>query len=327
MSASRSGSLSLPARTVVRAVTTALLLAVSVPSGTFAAEAYLFSYFTGRGEEGLKLAWSEDGLRWEAVAGGRSLLTPAVGESPLMRDPHLVQGPDGLFHLVWTTAWESQTIGYATSHDLIHWSEQRALPVMAGIEGTRNCWAPEAVYDAEHGRFVIFWSSTVEGRYPETAGQSEDGYNHRIYFTTTRDWITFTPAEVLFEPGFSVIDATFARDRQRQLHLIIKDETRHPPRKHLRVARAESYLGPFGALQEPFTPDWVEGPTALTVGDHLMVYYDRYRDRQYGARRTQDLQSWEDVSDQLVLPAGIRHGTALSVDPAVVAGLRRLRPD
>ena len=286
--------------------------------------AYLFSYFTGRGEEGLKLAGSTDGRRWESIAGGRSLLQPTVGDAKLMRDPHLVEGPDGTYHLVWTTAWETQEIGYATSRDLINWSEQRALPVMAGIEGTRNCWAPEAVYDRAHDRFVIFWSSTVAGRFPETAGQSEDQYNHRIYVTTTRDWITFTPAEVLFEPGFSVIDATFAEDRQGRLHLIVKDETRYPPKKHLRVARAESYLGPFGPLGEPFTPDWVEGPTALRIGDDVIVYYDRYRDRQYGAQRSQDLQTWEDVSDELILPAGIRHGTALRVPPALLAALQQL---
>ena len=34
------------------------------------AEAYLFTYFTGNGDSGLHLAWSEDGSTWRSVAGG-----------------------------------------------------------------------------------------------------------------------------------------------------------------------------------------------------------------------------------------------------------------
>lgn len=295
------------------------LAALASPSGH-----YVFSYFTGRGEDGLHLAWSTDGLAWHPVAGGRSLLRPAVGEARLMRDPCLLLGPDGTFHLVWTTAWEGQTIGYARSRDLIAWSEQRALPVMADFTGTRNCWAPEIVHDADRDEFVIYWSSTVAGRFPETAGQSEDGYNHRLYATTTRDFATFTPTRLLYDPGFSVIDGTFARTADGRLHWIVKDERRTPVRKHLRVAPAADYLGPFGPLAEPFTPDWVEGPTALRVGDDVIVYYDVYREKRYEARRTRDFLQWEDVTAQLSLPAGIRHGTAMAVPAAVVDRLRDL---
>ncbi|HVK02594.1 MAG TPA: hypothetical protein VM490_03920, partial [Armatimonadaceae bacterium] len=108
---------------------------------------YLFSYFVGNGEDGLHLAWSADGYRWEPLNGGRSYLTPTVGESKLMRDPHLLRAPDGTFHLVWTTAWEGRTIGYASSKDLVNWSPQKAIPVMAHEPEARNCWAPETAYD------------------------------------------------------------------------------------------------------------------------------------------------------------------------------------
>jgi|GEM_PF-6819400 len=39
-------------------------------------EVYLFSYFTGNGEDGLHLAWSEDGLNWAALRNNTSFLTP-----------------------------------------------------------------------------------------------------------------------------------------------------------------------------------------------------------------------------------------------------------
>ena len=121
---------------------------------------YLFSYFTGNGEDGLHLAWSRDGFQWQALKGGKSFLQPEVGESKLMRDPHLFRGPDGLFHLVWTTSWGGVTIGHATSKDLLEWSPQQAIPVMAGEQGVKNCWAPEAEWDPVTKQFVIFWAST-----------------------------------------------------------------------------------------------------------------------------------------------------------------------
>jgi hypothetical protein len=94
------------------------------------ADTALFAYFTGNGEDGLRLARSHDGLAWTPVAGGRSFLTPSVG-SRLMRDPSIVQGPDGMFHLVWTTGWWDQGIGIAHSKDLVTWTPQEVLPVMA----------------------------------------------------------------------------------------------------------------------------------------------------------------------------------------------------
>lgn len=283
--------------------------------------AYVFTYFIGNGEDGLHLAGSDDGYLWEALNGGRSYLKSEVGESKLMRDPCVARGPDGTFHLVWTTAWQGSTIGYASSRDLAHWTEPRALPVMAGEPGVRNCWAPEIVYDAAKGEFVIFWASTIRGKFSETAGSSESDYNHRIYATRTRDFQTFTPTELFYDPGFSVIDATIFPALGRW-HLVVKDETVKPPKKHLRLASAEKATGPWGALSEPFTRDWVEGPTVLQVGDDYVVYFDVYREKHYGAVRSRDLQHWEDVTAAISLPKGLRHGTAIQVDPALLAALR-----
>lgn len=283
---------------------------------------YLFSYFVGNGEDGLHLAWSADGYRWEPLNGGRSYLTPTVGESKLMRDPHLLRGPDGTFHLVWTTAWEGRTIGYASSKDLVNWSPQKAIPVMAHEPEARNCWAPETAYDEKAREFVVFWASTVRGKFPETAGASEDAYNHRMYCATTRDWETFTPTRLFYDPGFSVIDATLLREEGGDWRLIVKDETVNPPRKHLRIARAAGPTGPFTDLSPPFTRDWVEGPTALRVGEDYVVYFDCYREKHYGAVRSRDLKNWEDVTARLDFPEGARHGTVLEVDATTIDRLR-----
>ena len=301
--------------------------AATTAAGDAATTTYLFSYFIGNGEDGLHLATSRDGYAFEPLKGGKSFLTPRVGESKLMRDPCILRGPDGTFHMVWTTAWEGKTIGYASSKDLIEWSEQRAIPVMAHEPTVRNCWAPEVVYDELQKDFVIFWASTIPGRFEETAGTAEKAYNHRMYYTRTKDFQTFEPTKLFYDPGFNVIDATFLRDRAGKLHLIVKDETPKPQaKKHLRIAPAESVTGPFGALAPPFTPDWVEGPTAVRVGEDYVVYYDVYTKHHYGAKRSRDLKTWEDVTDRIKVPKNARHGTVLEVPCEVVEKLRRVSP-
>jgi hypothetical protein len=305
----------------------------STPSTASApGQAYLFAYFTGNGEDGLHLAASDDGYRWDKLHGGASFLVPQVGTARLMRDPCIARGPDGTYHMVWTAGWNEAGIGYASSKDLVHWSPQRALPVMAHEPGVLNAWAPEIVYDDARVEFVVYWSSTIPGRFPAGDGAGDGKYNHRIYATTTRDFASFTPTRLFYDPGFSVIDATFLRARGYD-YLLVKDETRRPPKKYLQLAPASSLQGPFGPLGAPITPPglWTEGPTALQVGADTIVYYDAYTAKHYGALRSHgaDLTHWDDVTASMRFPdegtpQRMRHGTAIAVPVALVERLRRL---
>lgn len=289
------------------------------------APAYVFTYFVGNGEDGLHLAVSRDAYHWTALNEGRSFLRPEVGAHRLMRDPCLRQGPDGTFHMVWTPGWDDRIIGYASSRDLVHWSKQKAIPVMMHEPAARNAWAPELFYDDLKGQFLILWSTTIPGRFPETDQTGDRGLNHRIYCVTTKDFQTFSPSRLFYDDGFNCIDATLLAAKGKY-YLILKDETAHPVRKNLRIAVGDSPEGPFGKAQEPFTIDWVEGPSALAVGEEFFVYFDHYRRPQYyGAVRSKDLRHWEDVSQQMSFPQGMRHGTALRVPESVLAGLPRGR--
>jgi hypothetical protein len=238
-----------------------------------------------------------------------------------MRDPCLIQGPDGLFHMVWTTAWNREGVGYAHSADLVSWSEQRLLNVMAAEPEARNVWAPELFHDAASGRYVILWSSTIPGRFPETEAAGDDGYNHRMYATTTADFETFSPTRLFFDPGHNVIDGTLAGDGERAL-LFYKDETRNPPAKNLWLAIGARAEGPFGRPIGPITGSyWAEGPTAIRIGGRWFVYFDRYTESRYGLVTSADLEHWTDESDRLTFPRDHRHGTVLRVPRAIVAGL------
>lgn len=294
---------------------------------SFAGEtAYLFSYFINDSKDGLHLAYSYDGLNWTPLNGGRSFLTPTVGKDKLMRDPSICQSPDGTFHLVWTSSWTDRMIGYASSRDLVHWSEQQAIPVMMHEPAAHNCWAPELFYDAPSQTYSIFWATTIPGRHKEVpTSESEKGLNHRIYCVTTKDFRTFSKTKMFFNPDFSVIDAAIVKDpKNKELIMVVKNENSNPPEKNLRVTRTKNLSKGFPIkVSAPITGHyWAEGPAPLFVGDTLYVYFDKYRDHRYGAVRSLDGgETWEDVSDKVSFPRGIRHGTAFAVDASLVKSL------
>ena len=266
----------------------------------------------------MHLAHSTDGLTWRALRHDSAFFKPSVGVEKLTRDPSVVRGPDGLYHMVWTAGWTERGFGYARSRDLITWTNERYVPVMAHEPTARNTWAPEILDDAPNGRYLIYWASTIPGRFPATdsAGGGGGKYNHRIYYVSTTDFSTFTPARLLYEHGFSVIDADIIRSGSRYV-MFLKDETEKPPQKNIRLAFADHAEGPWSPPTAPITGDyWAEGPTALRVGDRWMVYFDRYRDHRYGALSSADLEHWTDVSARISMPEGIRHGTAFEVPAA-----------
>lgn len=288
---------------------------------------YLYSYFTGNGETGLHLAHSRDGMTWRSVKGGRPLLAPEVGEARLMRDPSIVRGPDGTFHMVWTAGWRERGIGYARSRDLINWSEQRYLRVMGHEPGARNTWAPELFHDPDTGRFTIVWATTIPGRFPETDGQDasddEPGWNHRLYYVSTDDFETFSDPALFYDRGFNVIDGALFVDGDRYV-MVLKDETNVPfePQKNLRLAFADRAEGPYSEPTEPITGDyWAEGPTPLNAAGRWHIYFDKYRQGEFGVVVSDDLVTWTDRSDRLTVPDGMRHGTVFEVPADVAARL------
>ncbi|KQR87427.1 glycoside hydrolase family 43 protein [Sphingomonas sp. Leaf343] len=297
-------------------------LAVSMLAGpTLAARStqhFAFSYFANAddGRAGMRMAISDDGYRYRPVRGGVPMLVPTVGENRLMRDPCVARDPrTGLYHMVWTTSWTGTTIGHAASRDLVTWSPQRAVPVMAAFAGTRNSWAPDLVYDDRRRLFTIVWASTV--------GEAGKEGDHRLYATDTADFVTFTPTRIFYDPGFSVIDGTFLKRDGRTI-MFVKDERKEPVRKIIQWTQAPSPGGPYGPLSDAITPAWSEGPTPIEIDGEVVVFFDRYTEKRWGAVASRDLVTWRDVSNRIAIPAGANHGTVFPIDARRYAALAAL---
>ena len=273
---------------------------------------FMFSYFNNNGKDGLHLAYSHDGLNWTALNNDRSFLKPILSKDSLMRDPCIVRGVDGLFHMVWTVSWNQRGIGYANSKNLVNWSEQKYIPVMHHEDSARNCWAPEITYDKKGKQYMIYWATTIAGKYKMDT-LIENGYNHRMYYVLTKDFKTISKTKLLYDKGFNVIDATIVPDASRFI-MFLKDETRIPPQKNIRIAFSDKIDKGYSNPSAPITGNyWAEGPTTLRTANGWIVYFDKYRDHKYGAIRSSDLTNWTDISDKISLPKGIRHGSIFMI--------------
>jgi len=113
-------------------------------------------------------------------------------------------------------------------------------------------------------------ASTIPGRFSDTDASGDGGYNHRIYATTTKDWQTFSPSRLWFDRV--QLHRCHHRAGRQTLGDVFKDERKTPLVKRLRLAFADSPRGPWKNVSEPFTGDWVEGPSVARIGPEWLIY-------------------------------------------------------
>ena len=286
-----------------------------------AKDIYVSTSFHEPANEGLRFIYSYDGINWNPIEG--TFLAPKVGNQKVMRDPSIVKGPDGTFHLVWTSSWRGDKgFGYASSKDLIHWTEERFITVMDDPT-TVNVWAPELFYDDVKRQYMIIWASCIPGKFPD--GLEDHNNNHRLYYTTTKDFKTFSKAKLLIEPGFSSIDATMVKRGNNDYVMVLKDNTRK--QRNIKVAFAKSPYGPWSEASESFTDMFCEGPSTAYVDGWYYIYYDSYRQKIYGAHRTKDFKTFEDRTGSVKFPVGHKHGTVFMASEEIVNNLIRYNTD
>ncbi|MBL7737989.1 MAG: glycoside hydrolase family 43 protein [Chitinophagaceae bacterium] len=295
--------------------------------GSCSRKAYLFTSFREPANEGLRMLYSYDGYHWERL--DTVLLRPSIGNDKIMRDPSMLQGPDGTFHLVWTTEWKGGNgFGYAKSKDLLHWEDVKYFPAMLFDpfgpkepvkSNVVNVWAPELFYDEEKQDYIIVWASCLPGKFER--GLEEENNNHRLYYATTKDFIGFSETKLFLDPGFSVIDAVIVKRGVRDYVLVLKDNTR--PERNIKVAFGETPQGPWKNVSKPFSDKFTEGPAVVKLKEEWLIYYDSYQKKIYEASATKDFIHFENVAGKVNVPEGHKHGTIVTVKKKMVNDLRK----
>lgn len=291
---------------------------ISLQSCKTEKELFVSTSFHEPANEGLRFIYSEDGLKWDSVPG--TWLKPEIGVQQVLRDPSIVRTPDGVFHLVWTTSWKGDLgFGYANSKDLIHWSDPEMIQVMKSEPTTVNVWAPEVFYDDIKKEFVVVWASCIPNRFPDYLEENDN--NHRLYYITTKDFKTISETKLLYDPGFSSIDATIVKRAKNDYVLVFKDNTR--PNRNLKVAFSKSPTGPYTNASTAFSDNFVEGPTVEKLANDYIIYFDEYRNFTFGAVKTSDFITFSNISDKVTIPSGHKHGTIFKAPASIINGLNK----
>jgi hypothetical protein len=104
------------------------------------------------------------------------------------------------------------------------------------------------------------------------------------------------PTKLFYDGGFNAIDAMML-EVSNKFYLIVKDETREPVKKNLRIATGDTPDGPFEKAGDPITISWIKGPSAIKFNKEFLIYFDHYATPQYyGAVKSQGQKTWYDIS-------------------------------
>ncbi|KAL9947786.1 hypothetical protein D7B24_007685 [Verticillium nonalfalfae] len=304
-------------------------------------EAYAFSYFTGSSLEGENIFFAasngNDALSWQELNGGQPVLRSKYGTKGL-RDPFIIRSPEGdTFYMIATdlsigsgTSWDSAVrqgslyLEVWESNDLINWSEQRHILVSPETAG--NTWAPEAFWDAESGSYAVFWASSL---YAENDPQHTGSTYHRMLYSLTRDFVTFSEPKIWQDAGDARIDTTVLQ-ANGVLYRFTKDEGSATGCRDIIQETSDSLLAGMdgwttqaSCIGRDAGLSAVEGPTAFRSnpndvnGDKFYLFADEYGGRGYIPLETTDLNNpdWK-VSASYSLPTSPRHGTVIGVTAA-----------
>ena len=257
--------------------------------------------------DGLQLAYSYDGFKWSKLTG--SLLTSQVGKQKKMRDASILQSQDGTFYLVWQAGDRPDCgFGYASSKDLVHWSNQKYIDLMSEHKAY-DLTNPHIYYDKQQKRYIITWASTLPGNYYQSYQEEVDN-NPRIWFTSTEDFETFAPAENFIEPGYRIDDALIVKSDDR--YVLIHEDSRKNYRT-LRFGFSDSPTGPWSEYTDGLTCDSVSSPVVFEEDDRYVVYCKK-DSGGYNAYITGDFRVCNDISDLISVPAGVQLGDIVKVD-------------
>ena len=277
--------------------------------------AYLFAYFRDDAKstngENIFYAVSKDGYNYEALNGGVPVASASQGTGH-SRDPYIMKAQDGAEYKYYMVATDANTTnnynntGLHTwgSNDLITWDEL-ANPQFATDKGggsntiTNLCWAPEAIWDPVAGKYMVYFASHE--------ADSAANESAKIYYSYTTDFRTFSEKQVLFDPGYGVIDADITPYGNGYVMLYKKEASSDPGAKKVwytfKTGESPSnsdgeYDAANAKIFESATKTQAEGPQVFPIAgtSNYGVLVDYFSDGGFGFSYTSDFESYSKIS-------------------------------
>lgn len=294
------------------------LYAISPKSNDKDMAGYLFVYFTGNhiSQEAVCYALSSDGYNFNKLNGGKPVLdSKIISSTGGVRDPHILRSQDGKwFYMVVTdmvsdNGWDSnRAMVMLKSKDLVNWEHsvinmQKKYP---GQERLKRVWAPQTVYDANQGKYMVYWSMK-HGNGPDI-----------IYYAYANKDFTDLEGEpkplFLPENGKSCIDGDIVY-KDGTFYMFYKTEGHG---NGIKLATTRSLTSGEWTEYPDYkqqTKDAVEGAgTFKLIGsDKYILMYDVYMRGTYQFTESTDLINFKVIDNEVSMDFHPRHGTVIPI--------------
>lgn len=280
--------------------------------------AYLFVYFIGNKveEEAVNYAVSTDGYHYYSLNNNKPILdSKTISSTGGVRDPHILRGEDGkTFYMVLTDmtsskGWDSnRAMVLLKSTDLVNWKSSvvNIQKAFSGNENLKRVWAPQTIYDAKAGKYMIYFSMQ-HGNEPD-----------KIYYAYAN--ADFTALESAPKPLFvpkskgACIDGDIIL-KDGVYHLFYKTESETAGIKTAVTTDLTSgnWTENDNYLQQ--TKEKVEGSSIfkLNNSDEYILMYDLYSKGKYQFTKTKDLENFTVIDNNISMDFKPRHGTILPI--------------
>lgn len=277
--------------------------------------AYLFAYFRNDAKstngENIFYAVSKDGYNYESLNGGVPVANASQGTGH-SRDPYIMKAQDGAEYKYYMVATDANTTnnynntGLHTwgSNDLISWDEL-ANPQFATDKGggsktiTNMCWAPEAIWDPVAGKYMVYFSSNE--------ADSAANESSKIWYSYTSDFKNFDEKQLLFDPGYGVIDADITPYKNGYVMMYKKEASSGTAAKKVwytfKTGKSPSnsdgeYDTANAKVFESATNTVAEGPQVFPISgtSSYGVLVDYFSSGGFGFSYTSDFESYSKIS-------------------------------
>lgn len=277
--------------------------------------AYLFAYFRNDAKstngENIFYAVSKDGYNYESLNGGVPVANASQGTGH-SRDPYIMKAQDGAEYKYYMVATDANTTNNYNntslhtwgSNDLIHWDEL-ANPQFATDKGggsktiTNMCWAPEAIWDPVAGKYMVYFATNE--------ADSAANESAKIYYSYTADFRIFSEKQVLFDPGYGVIDADITPYKNGYVMMYKKEALSDPGSKKVwytfKTGKSPSnsdgeYDAANAKIFESATKTQAEGPQVFPISgtSSYGVLVDYFSNGGFGFSYTSDFESYTKIS-------------------------------